>query len=104
MLHSQMWASNLAACPQQAKLFLDHKTLYYDVDPFMFYVMCEYVPPTSFAILLGLYLTQFSFSGTIHGDITSQVTFPKKSILNKGTTWHVFSRYHATSGVDMETF
>ena len=25
-----------------AKLFLDHKTLYYDVDPFMFYVMCEY--------------------------------------------------------------
>ncbi len=27
----------------QAKLFLDHKTLYYDVDPFMFYVMCEYV-------------------------------------------------------------
>mmetsp|Transcript_103220 Transcript_103220/g.296370 ORF Transcript_103220/g.296370 Transcript_103220/m.296370 type:complete len:390 (-) Transcript_103220:764-1933(-) len=25
-----------------AKLFLDHKTLYYDVDPFLFYVMCEY--------------------------------------------------------------
>jgi histone acetyltransferase MYST1 len=24
-----------------AKLFLDHKTLYYDVDPFLFYVMCE---------------------------------------------------------------
>jgi len=24
-----------------SKLFLDHKTLYYDVDPFMFYVMCE---------------------------------------------------------------
>lgn len=24
-----------------AKLFLDHKTLYYDVDPFWFYVMCE---------------------------------------------------------------
>ena len=24
-----------------AKLFLDHKTLYYDVDPFFFYVMCE---------------------------------------------------------------
>lgn len=24
-----------------AKLFLDHKTLYYDVDPFMFYVLCE---------------------------------------------------------------
>jgi histone acetyltransferase MYST1 len=24
-----------------AKLFLDHKTLYYDVDPFMWYVLCE---------------------------------------------------------------
>lgn len=24
-----------------AKLFLDHKTLYYDVDPFWFYIMCE---------------------------------------------------------------
>lgn len=24
-----------------AKLFLDHKTLYYDVSPFMFYVLCE---------------------------------------------------------------
>jgi histone acetyltransferase HTATIP len=25
-----------------AKLFLDHKTLYYDTDPFLFYVMAEY--------------------------------------------------------------
>nr|KJB72229.1 hypothetical protein B456_011G166000 [Gossypium raimondii] len=25
-----------------AKLFLDHKTLYYDVDLFLFYVLCEY--------------------------------------------------------------
>jgi histone acetyltransferase MYST1 len=24
-----------------AKLFLDHKTLYYDVDPFLFYVICH---------------------------------------------------------------
>ena len=24
-----------------AKLFLDHKTLYYDVDPFLFYVICD---------------------------------------------------------------
>ena len=24
-----------------AKLFLDHKTLYFDVDPFLFYVICE---------------------------------------------------------------
>ena len=25
-----------------AKLFLDHKTLYFDVEPFLFYVMTEY--------------------------------------------------------------
>ena len=25
-----------------AKLFLDHKTLYYDTDPFLFYVMTDY--------------------------------------------------------------
>eukprot|EP00741_Cyanophora_paradoxa_P023403 tig00021582_g22609.t1 len=25
-----------------AKLFLDHKTLYYDVEPFLFYVLCEH--------------------------------------------------------------
>ncbi|KAI9029294.1 acyl-CoA N-acyltransferase [Hyaloraphidium curvatum] len=25
-----------------AKMFLDHKTLYYDVEPFLFYVICEY--------------------------------------------------------------
>lgn len=24
-----------------SKLFLDHKTLYFDVEPFWFYVMCE---------------------------------------------------------------
>lgn len=24
-----------------AKVFLDHKTLYFDVEPFMFYIMCE---------------------------------------------------------------
>ncbi|OQR84899.1 histone acetyltransferase ESA1 [Achlya hypogyna] len=27
-----------------AKLFLDHKTLYYDVDPFLFYILCEIDP------------------------------------------------------------
>jgi histone acetyltransferase MYST1 len=25
-----------------SKLFLDHKTLYYDVDPFLFYILCEF--------------------------------------------------------------
>lgn len=34
----QMYAQNLCLL---AKLFLDHKTLYYDTDPFLFYVLCE---------------------------------------------------------------
>ena len=35
---SQVYCQNLCLL---SKLFLDHKTLYYDVDPFLFYVMCE---------------------------------------------------------------
>ena len=35
----QVYAQNLCLL---AKLFLDHKTLYYDTDPFLFYVMCEH--------------------------------------------------------------
>lgn len=34
----QLYCQNLCLL---AKLFLDHKTLYYDVAPFMFYVLCE---------------------------------------------------------------
>ena len=34
----QAYAQNLCLL---AKMFLDHKTLYYDTDPFLFYVMCE---------------------------------------------------------------
>ncbi len=35
----RMYCQNLATF---AKLFLDHKTLYWDVDPFLFYVLCVY--------------------------------------------------------------
>lgn len=35
---NRMYCQNLCYI---AKLFLDHKTLYYDVDPFWFYIMCE---------------------------------------------------------------
>lgn len=36
---NKVYAQNLCLL---AKLFLDHKTLYYDTDPFLFYVMTEY--------------------------------------------------------------
>ncbi|XP_028549268.1 putative MYST-like histone acetyltransferase 1 [Dendrobium catenatum] len=35
---NKVYAQNLC---YMAKLFLDHKTLYYDVDLFLFYVLCE---------------------------------------------------------------
>ncbi|CAI5730845.1 unnamed protein product [Peronospora destructor] len=35
---SKVYCQNLCYL---AKLFLDHKTLYYDVDPFLFYIICE---------------------------------------------------------------
>ena len=35
----QLYCQNLCLL---AKLFLDHKTLYFDVEPFLFYVMTEY--------------------------------------------------------------
>jgi len=36
---AQTYSQNLCLL---AKCFLDHKTLYYDTDPFLFYVMTEY--------------------------------------------------------------
>lgn len=37
-MKSKIYCQNLCLL---AKLFLDHKTLYYDVEPFLFYVLCE---------------------------------------------------------------
>lgn len=37
-LEEKVYCQNLCYV---AKLFLDHKTLYFDVDPFLFYVLCE---------------------------------------------------------------
>lgn len=34
----QVYCQNLCLL---AKLFLDHKTLYFDVEPFLFYILCE---------------------------------------------------------------
>ena len=38
-----MYCQNLCLL---AKLFLDHKTLYFDVEPFLFYVLTERDPET----------------------------------------------------------
>lgn len=36
--HHKTYCQNLCLL---AKLFLDHKTLYFDVEPFLFYILCE---------------------------------------------------------------
>ena len=51
-------------------MFLDHKTLYYDVDPFMFYVLVEWRDQIEVDKRL-----LFAAIGTVLLD-----TFPKKSI------------------------
>lgn len=38
-----------------AKMFLDHKTLYYDVETFLFYVLVEYIPSTKCWSLCGYF-------------------------------------------------
>lgn len=44
-LYSLLWRMFLQVYCQclclLAKLFLDHKTLYFDVEPFLFYILCE---------------------------------------------------------------
>jgi hypothetical protein len=46
LVHNIFFAQPSSLCYSQnlcyiAKLFLDHKTLYFDVDPFLFYILCE---------------------------------------------------------------
>lgn len=38
-----------------AKMFLDHKTLYYDVETFLFYILVEYIPSTKRWSLCGYF-------------------------------------------------
>lgn len=36
-----MYIEKVGCILVRCRLFLDHKTLYYDVDPFLFYIICE---------------------------------------------------------------
>lgn len=56
-----------------AKLFLDHKTLYYDVEPFLFYVLtqndskgCHLVGYFSKVVWLSVHLPPLNFSAKIY--------------------------------------
>ena len=55
-MHPHMdWDAADQQAPQSlcllSKLFLDHKTLYYDVDPFLFYVMTEVIFSLNYALV-----------------------------------------------------
>lgn len=64
-----------------AKLFLDHKTLYYDVDPFLFYVMCEVRPVLRIALLLYQTLknTHFVFDRELPLRVVAEMISPQAS-------------------------
>lgn len=59
-LISKIYCQNLCLL---TKLFLDHKTLYYDIEPFMFYVLTrnDEKGMRLFAFLLGFKLKLFLF-------------------------------------------
>lgn len=50
-----------------SKLFLDHKTLYYDVDPFLFYVLCEV--DDGGAHIVGYFSKEKVRAGLSYGDV-----------------------------------
>ena len=57
-----------------AKLFLDHKTLYFDVEPFLFYVLCHYVPNEGYHIVG--YFSKEKYSAESY-NLACIVTFPQ---------------------------
>lgn len=78
---------------QIAKLFLDHKTLYFDFDPFLFYVLCE------------LDDRGYHPVGYFSKEKYSDVGFPLRLIATEGSKWIVSNLFHVTmtgAGMDME--
>jgi histone acetyltransferase MYST1 len=59
-----------------AKLFLDHKTLYYDVDPFYFYVITEV--DDGGAHIVG-YFSKEKHSEVSEGGEKKRVFFPSRA-------------------------
>ena len=81
----QVYCQNLCLL---SKLFIEHKTLYYDTDPFLFYVLTEF---------------QEDETDELGGGTRFLGTSPRKSILSKATTSHAFSRSHRISGAGTES-
>ncbi len=90
-----------------AKLFLDHKTLYFDVDPFLFYVLCEVdergFHPVGKNIFLIDYcqFCQLSLISWILKSLLQQGTIAKKNIQMWDSILHVFLHSLAINGKAM---
>lgn len=97
----QIYCQNLCLL---AKLFLDHKTLYFDVEPFIFYILTEVNKQG--AHIVGYFskvsrqrAAQRSFA-RLHVRLivtTSVLLFFRRKSRQTGITWPVFSRCRRTS-------
>lgn len=109
----QSYSQNLCLL---AKCFLDHKTLYYDTDPFLFYVMTEY---DSKGFHIVGYFSKVQERHTRHRNISNRqkserrfnqkppffVCFPfRKKNRQKITTWRASWPCRLISGEDMGNY
>ena len=111
-----------------SKLFLDHKTLYYDVDPFLFYVLCEADSNGSNIVgyfskekrSQGTYPSHFPFDLRVdkslfpfylylhpwkltHAPSNARIV-SSRNYMQRATTLHVFSHSHNSSDAAMGNF
>lgn len=111
----QIYCQNLCLL---AKLFLDHKTLYFDVEPFIFYILTEVNKQGAhivgyFSKVKCLFLTLYvSCIYTVYLLICilfnslylNMFLMSRRKSLQMGTMWLVFSLFLHTSEEDMESF
>lgn len=91
----QIYCQNLCLL---AKLFLDHKTLYYDVEPFLFYVMteadntgCHLIGYFSKVSRIWRLRSHWPEQGDPCSQLGAQITDRKKP--HSGQWWHPFLKF-----------
>jgi histone acetyltransferase MYST1 len=57
-----------------SKLFIDHKTAYYDVEPFLFYILTEYTPKVGYRVVGYFSKEKHSLE---HNNVACILTFPQ---------------------------
>ena len=87
----QLYCQNLCLL---AKLFLDHKTLYFDVEPFLFYILTEVdrqgahlVGYFSKVVVLWQWRLNFIFGGHINTYVLVQLLVEGEGKMTKFLRW-----------------